>query len=175
MLQYTMSIISMNTSMLQRNFRVVQHHWCCSQFPARSLFAKPSGLLDLQIFSSASKMCGNRIPTSICSLSDDNGGGPSAPFRLIIYSKDNCPLCIGLKEKVEALIERAAFVPSILSKADLEVRDIADNPAWQAAFEMQVPVMAQADIDGANERALPRASPRVTAEGLAKHLAKYLL
>lgn len=44
------------------------------------------------------------------------GGGGSAdqPWRLIIYSKEGCHLCDGLKEKLEALLERAEFLPSVL-------------------------------------------------------------
>lgn len=42
------------------------------------------------------------------------GSGADQPWRLIIYSKEGCHLCDGLKEKVEALLERAEFLPSAL-------------------------------------------------------------
>lgn len=44
------------------------------------------------------------------------------PLKLIIYSKPGCHLCDGLKEKVEALIDRAEFMPCVLTSATLEVR-----------------------------------------------------
>lgn len=97
---------------------------------------------------------------------------PSAR-KLIVYSKADCPLCDGLKEKLEALIDRAAFLPiSPLAGVSLEVRNISNNPSWEAAYAMQVPVMTIADDD--DERVVPRAPPRLTADGLEKHLAKYL-
>ena len=39
---------------------------------------------------------------------------PAAALRLIVYSREGCHLCEGLKEKLEALLERAAFLPSPL-------------------------------------------------------------
>jgi hypothetical protein len=75
--------------------------------------------------------------------------GPS--FKLIIYSKEDCHLCDGLKEKLAALLERASFVPSVLSGVELEVRDISGNSTWEAAYSMSVPVLARADLDGSNE------------------------
>lgn len=57
---------------------------------------------------------------------------------------------------------------------ELEIRDITTNPAWQAKYELQVPVMAVIDATTNTERELPRASPRVNADGLEKHLLKAL-
>ncbi len=78
-------------------------------------------------------------------------GATAAPFKLIVYSKEDCPLCDKLKEKLEALMDRAAFMPSVLSNVELEVRDISSNPAWLAAYSMSVPVLAVASVDGSNE------------------------
>jgi hypothetical protein len=110
------------------------------------------------------------------STAAESSSFPSPPLsarKLIVYSKDDCPLCDGLKEKLEALIERAAFMPtSPLVGVLLEVRNIANNPSWEAAYAMQVPVMTIANNN--DERVVPRAPPRLTADGLEKHLAKYL-
>lgn len=51
---------------------------------------------------------------SVVTGSSGGGGSSGQPWRLIIYSKEGCHLCDGLKEKVEALLERAAFLPSAL-------------------------------------------------------------
>lgn len=57
-------------------------------------------------------------------VTGDAGGSGSAdqPWRLIIYSKEGCHLCDGLKEKVEALLERAEFLPSVLRWAAKQAR-----------------------------------------------------
>jgi hypothetical protein len=111
------------------------------------------------------------------STAAESSSSPSPPFsacKLIVYSKDDCPLCDGLKEKLEALIDRAAFMPtSPLVGVLLEVRNIANNPSWEAAYAMQVPVMTITNNNN-DERVVPRAPPRLTADGLEKHLAKYL-
>lgn len=46
--------------------------------------------------------------------SSDGSGGGSGQLKLIVYSKEGCHLCEGLKEKLEALLDRAAFLPSAL-------------------------------------------------------------
>lgn len=79
------------------------------------------------------------------------GDAASATFKLIVYSKEDCPLCDKLKEKLEAMRDRAEFLPSILTGVELEVRDITSNPAWEAAYSMSVPVLVAADPDGSNE------------------------
>ena len=114
-----------------------------------------------------------------CFSSSSTGASPEVdkptPFKLIVYSKDDCPLCDKLKEKLNVLKDRADFIPtSVLHDAVIEVRDIATRPDWLARYEMEVPVMAVADLDGENEKCLPRASPRGNADALEKHLNKYL-
>ena len=79
------------------------------------------------------------------------GDGATAPFKLIVYSKQDCPLCDKLKEKLEAIMDRAEFLPSMFSGVELEVRDISTNPAWEAAYSMSVPILTAADPDGSNE------------------------
>ena len=41
--------------------------------------------------------------------------------HFILYTKPECPLCDGLKDKLAALIARAHFLPSFLTDAELEV------------------------------------------------------
>lgn len=97
-------------------------------------------------------------------------------FKLIVYSKDECPLCDKLKEKLMALKERDDFLPSsILYNAEIDVRNISSKPEWMTRYAMQVPVMAAADADGSNEAEIPRASPRISADGLEKHLRRILI
>lgn len=90
------------------------------------------------------------------------GGGAPAPLLLVVYTKADCPLCQGLTTKLRALIDRASFLPSALSGAVLEERDIATNPAWAAAYDLSVPVLKAALGDGAAEvRGRYRRAPRV--------------
>lgn len=83
-------------------------------------------------------------------------------------------MCDGLKEKVEALLERAQFMPSALSAAELEVRDITSNPQWEAKYAMSIPILAMAAADGSGEVEVPRPSPRYSADALQKHIEKFL-
>jgi len=65
------------------------------------------------------------------------------PFKLIIYSKDECPLCDKLKDKVRAILDRANFsTSSPFSGVDVEIRDIKSNAQWEAAYSLSIPVLA---------------------------------
>lgn len=86
-----------------------------------------------------------------CHASDNGEASTAGSFKLIVYSKQECPLCDKLKDKLEALIGRAAFSASPLANAQLEVRDITSNSQWEAAFSLSIPVMAFANSDGGNE------------------------
>ena len=61
---------------------------------------------------------------------------------LVVYSKKDCPLCDVLTNKIGAILDRAKFSDTMLSGVAFEVRDIAENPAWESRHRMQVPVMA---------------------------------
>jgi hypothetical protein len=61
---------------------------------------------------------------------------------LVVYSKKDCPLCDVLTSKISAILDRAKFSDNKLSGMVFEVRDIAENPAWESRHRMQVPVMA---------------------------------
>lgn len=66
-----------------------------------------------------------------------------SPFKLIIYSKDECPLCDKLKDKVRAILDRANFSPSSpFSGVEVEIRDIKSNAQWEAAYSLSIPVLA---------------------------------
>ncbi|GAX85350.1 hypothetical protein CEUSTIGMA_g12767.t1 [Chlamydomonas eustigma] len=92
--------------------------------------------------------------------------------RLLLYTKQDCPLCAGLEEKLKAVLLRAQFAPCALSDCVLEVRDIQMNEAWNSAYALEVPVLAI--MDGTEEVILPRAPPRTTADRLQQHIEKAL-
>lgn len=118
---------------------------------------------------------------------DESNDASPPPVRLIVYTKPDCPLCDGLKDRIEALIARAAFTPgAALAGAELEVRDISTNPDWQDDLHLSVPVLAArkrggdggggdggggdaGDVDG-GEIVLPRPQPRITADRLERHI-----
>ncbi|KAK9813295.1 hypothetical protein WJX72_011996 [[Myrmecia] bisecta] len=107
--------------------------------------------------------------------SSTGGDTPASPgFKLIIYSKPGCHLCDGLKEKVQALLDRAQFMPSVFSSAHLEVRDITTKPEWESAYGLVIPVLTSACLDDSQEVKIPRPSPRLTAERLGRHIEQAL-
>ncbi|GFR44191.1 hypothetical protein Agub_g5374 [Astrephomene gubernaculifera] len=95
---------------------------------------------------------------------------PGKPSKVIIlYSKPNCPLCEGTRDRVQGLIDRAQFMPSLLTEYTLEIRDISTNPAWSAAYDMEVPVLTVLAQDG-REVCIPRPPPRMTTDKLRRHI-----
>ncbi|BDA48087.1 probable Glutaredoxin-like protein YDR286C [Coccomyxa sp. Obi] len=94
--------------------------------------------------------------------------------KLFLYSKEGCHLCDGLKEKIQALLDRAQFMPSPLSDISFEVRDITTEAAWWEAYSLTIPVLTVADPDGSNEVKVPRPSPRISTDRLGQHLEKAL-
>lgn len=67
---------------------------------------------------------------------------------IILYSKDDCPLCDGLKDKISGILDRAQFTDSGLKGYSIEIRDIMTNPSWEEKFSMEIPVMAVEQSDG---------------------------
>eukprot|EP00887_Chlorella_sp_A99_P004081 scaffold23.g4081.t1 len=140
----------------------------------------------------APRQAGARRAATGAAGAGDGGAAALEPLVLVIYSKEGCHLCDGLKEKVEALLGRAEFLPCALTGARLEVRDIATNPAWEQAYAMTIPVLAAARHDGSDEVSaagvviergrveaacaapIPRPSPRLTADGLQRHIERFL-
>jgi glutaredoxin len=94
------------------------------------------------------QLCSRRGVATTTAAGD---GTTAGSFKLIVYSKEDCPLCDKLKEKLEAIIDRSTFMPSILSGVELEIRDVSTNPAWKGAYSMSVPVLAVASLDGSHE------------------------
>lgn len=67
---------------------------------------------------------------------------------IIVYSKEDCPLCDGLKDKISGILDRAPFTGSKLKDYTIEVRDILTNPSWEEKYSMQIPVMAVQQNNG---------------------------
>ena len=91
-----------------------------------------------------------------------------------MYSKPDCSLCEGLKDKLSGLIARSQFLPSALSSLQLVLLDINDNIEWKAAYEFEVPVLFLQQADGSLSP-IPRPPPRITADRLQIHLEKALI
>ena len=121
-------------------------------------------------------------PSTAAAAAATTGGEPSSSssnaesppsLALVLYSKQNCPLCQGLEEKVRAALSRGAFMPgSKLKDVTLEIRDIETKKEWEAAFAMEVPVLFWKEETGgeSKETPIPRSPPRVTAEKLSTTL-----
>lgn len=80
-------------------------------------------------------------------------------MHLILYSKPDCHLCEGLKEKLEQ-------VHSIVF--ELEVRDITTREDWFQAYQYSIPVLCV--HKGDEEKPLPRLSPRASVEQVSQLL-----
>ena len=110
-------------------------------------------------------------------------------MRLILYSKPDCHLCEGLREKLEQ-IQSIEF--------ELEVRDITTNPEWFEAYQYEIPVLflvrsqksgvrsresgageqereGVGEIERQGEQRLPRLSPRATVQQVEQMLQRYEL
>lgn len=98
----------------------------------------------------------------------------SSNLFLIIYSKPGCHLCDGLKDKVQAALDKAMFQPSPLSNASLQIRNILDEPEWESAYGLSIPVMTAIKSGESEEIKIPRAPPKLSADRLADHIAKSL-
>lgn len=72
--------------------------------------------------------------------------------KIFVYSKDDCPLCDGLKQKLSAILDRAPFTGSLLKDYSIEVRDILTNRSWEEKYSMHIPVMAIEHSDGQEVR-----------------------
>ena len=53
-------------------------------------------------------------------------------LELIVYSRRGCHLCELLLEELDPLVR---------NRARISVRDVDDDPAWQAAYGTRVPVV----------------------------------
>ena len=92
---------------------------------------------------------------------------------IIIYTKETCPLCDGLKDKVTAILERAPFTGSALNGFTIQHRDIMSNPEWEQRYSMEIPVLAVVRTDG-SEHVVPRQSPRAPVDRLEQAIVEAL-
>eukprot|EP00954_Amorphochlora_amoebiformis_P016618 1304497-Amorphochlora_amoeboformis.AAC.1 len=67
----------------------------------------------------------------------------------------------------QGLIDRAQFLPSPLSAAELLIRDISTNPDWSDDYLTRVPVVAVAG-EGGKEVEI-EVLPRVTADKIERY------
>jgi hypothetical protein len=79
-------------------------------------------------------------------------------MTLLLFTRKGCCLCEGLEEKLRALD------PALV----LHARDVDADPALQARYGMEVPVLAVPlpSESGGGWRELPRVPPRLSGEGL---------
>lgn len=85
-------------------------------------------------------------------------------MNLILYSKPDCHLCEGLKEKLSN-VKSISF--------ELEIRDITTDEDWFIAYQYEVPVLCQQLYN--REKTLPRISPRASVAKLEQMLQKNLI
>ncbi|KAI4307287.1 hypothetical protein L6164_030491 [Bauhinia variegata] len=108
---------------------------------------------------------------SYSSSSSSSSSPSTSPRKLILYSKPDCCLCDGLKEKLQAAFLLSG--PDSLHDVDLQIRDITSNPEWERAYQYEIPVLAKVHSDG-TEETLPRLSPRLGVELIQKKIAAAL-
>ncbi|GMN30295.1 hypothetical protein TIFTF001_041431 [Ficus carica] len=77
-------------------------------------------------------------------LSSSSSSKP--PRKLVLYSKPECCLCDGLKEKLQAAFLLSG--PDSLHDVHLEIRDITTNPSWEKAYQYEIPVLAKVLSNG---------------------------
>ena len=82
--------------------------------------------------------------------------------KLVLYTRQGCCLCEGLAEKLQALQPP----PPLLAI------DVDADPALQASYGLEVPVLALRAAD-ASERLLPRVPPRLMGAALQDWLQKH--
>ena len=81
---------------------------------------------------------------------------------LRLYTRAGCCLCEGLEQRLRAL-DPAPW---------LELVDIDADPALQARYDLEVPVLAVLDGEG-GLRQLPRVSPRLAGDQLQSWLSRH--
>lgn len=92
----------------------------------------------------------------------DADAGPAIDAgALVLYTRQGCCLCEGLEERLRALDP-----PPSLRRVDVD-----GDPALQARYGMEVPLLAVAD--GQGHRLLPRVPPRLSGQGLASWLSRH--
>ncbi len=82
-------------------------------------------------------------------------------MSLLLYSRRGCCLCEGLEEKLRALDPAPA----------LRVVDVDHDPALQARYDLEVPVL-MLGAEGADLRRLPPVPPRLQGAQLQHWLQR---
>ena len=80
---------------------------------------------------------------------------------LRLYTRAGCCLCEGLEQRLRALDPAPV----------LELVDIDADPALQARYDLEVPVLALLNAEGGCHQ-LPRVSPRLVGEQLQSWLSR---
>ena len=80
---------------------------------------------------------------------------------LVLVTRQGCCLCEGLAQKLQSLA-----LPQ-----GIELIDVDGDPALQARFGLEVPVLVLRSPQG--EQVLPRVPPRLTGESLRVWLQKH--
>ena len=101
------------------------------------------------------------IPEADAGSAPDAGPDPDAG-ALVLYTREGCCLCEGLEERLRALSP-----PPRLTLVDVD-----GDPALQARYGLDVPLLAVADGHG-RRRLLPRVPPRLSGQGLASWLSRH--
>lgn len=76
-------------------------------------------------------------------------------MTLLLFTRQGCCLCEGLEEKLRELEP----------PPKLEIRDVDADPALQARYGLEVPVLALPTADGRWQE-LPRVPPRLSGQAL---------
>ncbi|GAB5357582.1 hypothetical protein AAMO2058_000386800 [Amorphochlora amoebiformis] len=111
-----------------------------------------------------------RVPGVGCQCSESDPGRELDVRYVVVYTKPDCPLCDSMKKKVQGLIDRAQFLPSPLSAAELLIRDISTNPDWSDDYLTRVPVVAVAGEGGKEVEV--EVLPRVTADKIEREILR---
>jgi hypothetical protein len=87
---------------------------------------------------------------------------------LLLFSRAGCCLCQGLEERLRALQPPPQFL----------VINVDDDPALQARWGLEVPVLAELDEESEGSpphaaRPLPRVPPRLEGERLRQWLERH--
>ena len=100
---------------------------------------------------------------------------PSPRLRLVLYSKEGCHLCEGLKDKLAALLDRAAFQPCSLRCARKGLRtasagaSLARHSCCAACLPACLPVGERGGQASPPNAPLPRAHAHASGASLEVH------
>ena len=109
-----------------------------------------------------------RLRTRMSTVDKDTSASNVSPSAfepgVILYTKQDCPLCEGLEINLRDLQQHVDFT---LSK-----RWIEDDAEWRERYQYEVPVLVGVTPAG-GEMDIPRPSPRASGVFLLRWLRKY--